>query len=35
LDLVQIVDTPEEAIQIVLDYLQKVGPPEEIPPALQ
>ena len=35
LDLVQIVDTPEEAIKIVLEYLEKVGPPEEIPPALQ
>src|SRR5688572_18087496 len=34
LDLVQIVDTPEEAIQIVLEYLRKVGPPDEISPAL-
>jgi uncharacterized protein (TIGR00730 family) len=34
LDLVQIVDTPEEAIEIVRDYLRKVGPPDELPPAL-
>ena len=35
MDLIQIVDTPQEAIHIVLDYLQKVGPPDEISPALQ
>ena len=34
LELIQIVDTPEEAIEIVLDYLRRVGPPDEIPPTL-
>ncbi len=34
LDLLQIVDTPEEAIEIITEYLRRVGPPEEIPPAL-
>jgi len=34
LDLVQIVDTPQEAIDIILDYLRRVGPPEEIPASM-
>ncbi len=34
LDLVQLVDTPEEAIELILDYIRRVGPPEEIPQAL-
>ena len=34
MDLVQIVDTPEEAIKIVVEYLQRVGPPEDLPTAL-
>jgi hypothetical protein len=34
MDLVQMVDSPQEAIEIVLDYLRKVGPPDELPPAL-
>lgn len=34
LDLVQIVDDPQEAIDIILDYIRKVGPPDELPKAL-
>jgi uncharacterized protein (TIGR00730 family) len=34
MDLVQMVDEPQEAIDIILDYMRKVGPPEELPPAL-
>lgn len=34
LDLVQIVETPEEAIEIIVDYIRKVGPPDELPSAL-
>jgi hypothetical protein len=34
IDLVQMVDEPQEAVAIVLDYIRRVGPPEEIPPAL-
>lgn len=34
LELVQIVDDPQEAIDIILDYIRRVGPPEELPKAL-
>lgn len=34
LDLIEIVDTPDEAVRIILDYLRKVGPPDEIPASL-
>jgi uncharacterized protein (TIGR00730 family) len=34
MDLVQLVDTPQEAIDIIVDYLRTVGPPEELPTAL-
>ena len=34
LDLVQIVDDPQEAIDIIVDYIRRVGPPDELPPAL-
>src|ERR1051325_823527 len=34
MDLVQIVDDAQEAIDIILDSMRKVGPPDEIPPAL-
>ena len=31
LDLVKLVDTPQEAVDLVLDYERRVGPPESIP----
>jgi len=34
LDLVTLTDDPEEAINIVLDYLRRVGPPESVPKIL-
>jgi uncharacterized protein (TIGR00730 family) len=34
MELVQIVDTPQEAIDIIVDYIRRVGPPEELPTAL-
>jgi len=33
LDLVQIVDTPEQALRIILDYRRETGPPESVPKA--
>jgi uncharacterized protein (TIGR00730 family) len=33
MDLVQIVDDPQQAIEIILEYLRKVGPPEQVPQA--
>jgi hypothetical protein len=33
LDLVRIVDDPQEAIDIILDYERRVGPPEIVPKA--
>ena len=33
LKLVQLTDDPEEALQIILDYQRRVGPPEAVPPA--
>jgi uncharacterized protein (TIGR00730 family) len=33
LDLFKITDDPEEAIQIILDYVRRVGPPEIMPKA--
>jgi uncharacterized protein (TIGR00730 family) len=33
LDLVKVVDDPHEAVQIILDYERRVGPPEMIPKA--
>ena len=33
LDLVRITDDPQEAIDIVLDYVRRVGPPEIVPKA--
>jgi uncharacterized protein (TIGR00730 family) len=35
LDLLQIVDTPEEAIKILLDYRRTVGVPENVPDAFR
>jgi uncharacterized protein (TIGR00730 family) len=34
LDLVTVVETPTEAVDIILDYLRKVGPQEGLPAAL-
>jgi uncharacterized protein (TIGR00730 family) len=34
LELVQVVDEPAEAIEIIVDYLRRVGPPDELPKAL-
>lgn len=33
LKLLQIVDTPDEAVTIILDYLERVGPPKSVPMA--
>ena len=33
LDLFKIVDDPQEAIDIILDYERRVGPPELVPKA--
>jgi len=33
LELVKITDDPQEAIQIILDYERRVGPPEIVPKA--
>jgi uncharacterized protein (TIGR00730 family) len=33
LKLVQITDDPEEALEIILEYQRRVGPPESVPPA--
>jgi len=33
LDLFRIVDEPQEAIDIILDYERRVGPPELVPKA--
>ncbi len=33
LDLVTITDDPQEAIQVIFDYLRRVGPPEIVPKA--
>jgi uncharacterized protein (TIGR00730 family) len=35
LDLFSIVDTPEEAVEIILDYERRVGPPDTIPTAFR
>jgi uncharacterized protein (TIGR00730 family) len=35
LDLFTIVDTPEEAVAIILDYVRRVGPPETVPSAFR
>ena len=34
MDLIQLVDEPKEAVDIILDYIRRVGPPDEISPAL-
>src|SRR3954463_9631558 len=34
LKLVQMVDTPQEAIDIIMEYIRRVGPPDELPKAL-
>jgi hypothetical protein len=34
LDLVQMVDTPEEAVDQILDYIRRVGPPDEVPTSM-
>lgn len=34
LDLLHITDSSDEAVSIVMDYMQKVGPPEQIPRTL-
>ena len=34
LDLVNLVDDPAEAVRIILDYMQRVGPPESTPRTL-
>ncbi len=33
LDLVTVTDDPEEAVEVILDYLRRVGPPDSIPKA--
>ena len=33
LDLFTVTDDPDEAIEIILDYMRRVGPPEEVPQA--
>ena len=33
LKLVTVTDDPQEAVQVILDYLQRVGPPEKVPMA--
>lgn len=33
LDLFTVTDDPEEAIEIILGYMRRVGPPEKVPPA--
>jgi predicted Rossmann-fold nucleotide-binding protein len=33
LDLFKITDDPQEAINIILDYERRVGPPERVPKA--
>jgi len=33
LDLVKVTDDPKEAIEIILDYMRRVGPPEVVPKA--
>lgn len=35
LDLFTLVDTPEEAIEVILDYKRRVGPPDTIPTAFR
>jgi uncharacterized protein (TIGR00730 family) len=35
LDLFSIVETPEEAVEIILDYERRVGPPDAIPTAFR
>jgi len=35
LDLFSIVETPEEAVEIILDYERRVGPPDMVPPAFR
>ncbi|HET7626569.1 MAG TPA: TIGR00730 family Rossman fold protein [Verrucomicrobiae bacterium] len=34
LDLFRITDDPQEVIDVILDYMRRVGPPEVVPPAL-
>lgn len=33
LDLVHLTDDPKEAVQLIMDYLRRVGPPEQVPQA--
>ena len=33
LDLFNLVDTPQEAVGVILDYERRVGPPEIVPKA--
>jgi predicted Rossmann-fold nucleotide-binding protein len=33
LDLAKVTEEPQEAVEIILDYLRRVGPPEGIPKA--
>jgi len=33
LDLVKVTDDPKEAVEIILDYERRVGPPEVMPKA--
>ena len=35
LKLFKIVDTPEEAVELVLAYRRRVGVPQEVPPSFQ
>jgi uncharacterized protein (TIGR00730 family) len=35
LELMTIVETPEEAVKIILDYARRVGPPETVPSAFR
>jgi uncharacterized protein (TIGR00730 family) len=33
LDLITLTDQPQEAVEVILDYLRRVGPPETVPKA--
>jgi predicted Rossmann-fold nucleotide-binding protein len=35
LELMTIVETPEEAVAIILDYARRVGPPDTVPTAFR
>jgi uncharacterized protein (TIGR00730 family) len=33
LDLITITEEPQEAVEVILDYLRRIGPPEGVPKA--